>query len=65
MGIKWTAGLRVDFEMEEGVSEHLAERRIVAGQFEQFVEAGIGAGKALVKPGSAKVVIVAQGATAW
>jgi hypothetical protein len=65
MGIKWTAGLRVDFEMEEGVSEHHAERRIVAGQFEQFVEAGIGAGKALVKPGSAKVVIVAQGATAW
>jgi hypothetical protein len=42
--------------MEEGVSEHLAERRlkIVAGQFEQFVEAGIGAGKALVKPGSAR-----------
>ena len=67
MGIKWTVRLRVDFEMEEGVSEHLAERRlkIVAGQFEQFVEAGIGAGKALVKPGSAKVVIVAQGATVW
>jgi hypothetical protein len=56
MGIKWTVRLRVDFEMEEGVSEHLAERRlkIVAGQFEQFVEAGIGAGKALVKPGSAR-----------
>ena len=56
MGIKWTVKLRVDFEMEEGVSEHLAERRlkIAAGQFEQFIEAGIGAGKALVKPGSAR-----------
>ena len=56
MGIKWTVRLRVDFEMEEGVSEHLAERhlKIAAGQFEQFIEAGIGAGKALVKPGSAR-----------
>ena len=28
MAIKWTVRLRVDFEMEEGVSERLAERRL-------------------------------------
>ena len=54
MGIKWTVRLRVDFEMEEGVSEHLAERRlkIAAGQFEQFIEAGIGASSP-ARPGEA------------
>jgi hypothetical protein len=28
MGTKWTATLKVDFEMDEGVSAHLAEARL-------------------------------------
>jgi hypothetical protein len=28
MGIKWTARLRVDFEMEDGASENLAQARL-------------------------------------
>ena len=66
MGIKWTARLRVDFEMEEGAQEHQAETRLrtSAGQLQYFIEEGTGIRKTLVKRGSAKVEIVAQGPTA-
>jgi hypothetical protein len=66
MGIKWTARLRVDFEMEEGAPENLAQIRLrtAVGQLEHFIEKGAGIGKTLVKQGSAKVEIVAQGPTA-
>jgi hypothetical protein len=49
MGTKWTARLRVDFEMEEGA-------------FQRYIETGA-IGKTGVKRGSAKVEIVAQGQT--
>jgi hypothetical protein len=66
MGIKWTARLRVDFEMEEGAPENLAQNRLrtAVGQLEYFIESGASIGKTLVKQGSAKVEIVAQGPTA-
>jgi hypothetical protein len=65
VGIKWTARLRVDFEMEEGAPQNLAETRLrtAAGQLQHFIETGTGSGKTLVKGGSAKVEIVAQGPT--
>jgi hypothetical protein len=67
MGIKWSGRLTVDFEMEEGASAHLAEvrLRVSAAQFQRFIESGRGDGRTRVKPGSAKVEIVAQGQTAW
>ena len=63
MGVKWTARLRVDFEMEEGIPENLAQNRlrIAVGQFVHFIEIGAGTAKTLVKVGTAKVEIVAQG----
>src|ERR1700730_10311493 len=66
MGIKWTARLRVDFEMEEGAQEQQAETwlRTSAGQLRYFIEDGTGIRKTLVKRGSAKVEIMAQGPTA-
>jgi hypothetical protein len=66
MGIKWTARLRVDFEMEEGAQEQQAETwlRTSAGQLWYFIADGTGIRKTLVKRGSAKVEIVAQGPTA-
>ena len=66
VGNKWTARLRVDFEMEEGAPENLAQNRlrIAVGQFEHFIEIGAGIAKTLVKVGSAKVEILAQGPTA-
>jgi hypothetical protein len=66
MGIKWTARLRVDFEMEEGAPESEAETclRTSAGQLRHFIETGTDIGKTFVKRGSAKVEIVAQGPTA-
>ena len=61
MRIKWTARLRVDFEMEEGTPQNMAENRLrtAAGQLQHFIETGTGVGKTLVKLGSAKVEIVA------
>jgi hypothetical protein len=63
MGVKWTARLRVDFEMEEGIPENLAQNRlrIASDQFVHFIEIGAGTAKTLVKVGTAKVEIVAQG----
>jgi hypothetical protein len=52
--------------MEEGAQEHQAETwlRTSAGQLQYFIEDGTGIRKTLVKRGSAKVEIVAQGARA-
>jgi hypothetical protein len=63
MGIKWSARLTVDFEMEEGVSATLAETRVRRSvlEFQRLIEIGHGNGSTRVKPGSAKVTIVAQG----
>jgi hypothetical protein len=68
MGMKWTARLRVDFEMEDWAAPNLAEARLrtSVGEFQRHLESGlIGAEKTGVKHGSAKVEIVAQGPTAW
>ena len=64
MGVKWTARLKVDFEMEDGAPANLAETclRVAVGEFRRYIETGvIDAGKIGVKRGSAKVLIVAQG----
>jgi hypothetical protein len=67
MGVKWTARLKVDFEMDEGISANLAEARlkVSAVELQRFIEMGHGNGRTRDKPGSAKVDIVAQGQTAW
>jgi len=67
MGVKWTARLKVDFEMDEGISANLAEARLKlsAAELQRFIELGHGNGRTRVKPGSAKVDIVAQGQVAW
>jgi hypothetical protein len=63
MGIKWSARLTIDFEMEEGASAILAETRLreAAVEFQRLIEIRHGNGSARVKPGSAKVTIFAQG----
>ncbi len=66
MGVKWTARLKVDFEMEDGAPANLAVTclRVAVGEFQRCIETGvIDAGKIGVKRGSAKVLIVAQGPT--
>ena len=42
MGIKWTARLRVDFEMEDGASESLAQARLRTSisRFQEYIETG-------------------------
>jgi hypothetical protein len=67
MGVKWTARLKVNFEMDEGISAHQAEvrLRVSAAEFQRLIEKGPGNVRSCVKPGSAKVDIVAQGQTAW
>ena len=66
MGIKWTARLRVDFEMEDGASENLAQARLrtSVSRFQQYIESGETGTRTFVKHGSARVEIVAQGPTA-
>jgi len=63
MGVKWSARLKVDFEMDERVSAQLAEARlkVSAAELQRFIESGHGNGSTRVKPGSAKIDIVAQG----
>jgi hypothetical protein len=63
MGIKWSARLTIDFEMEEGAPASLAETRLrqAAVEFQHLIEIRHGNGSTRVKPGSAKVTIVAQG----
>jgi hypothetical protein len=64
MGTKWTARLRVDFEIEEGAPPNLAEMRLKrsVAEFQRYIETGA-IGKTGVKHGSAKVEIVTQGQT--
>jgi hypothetical protein len=64
MGVKWTARLKVDFEMDEGVSAHLAEACVSAAEFQRFIEIGTGNGNTRVKPGS-QSGYWAQGQIAW
>lgn len=63
MGIKWTATLKVEFELVDGQEERLA--RVVLtrelGKFRVGIEQGIGLAPTGVKRGSAKVEIVSQG----
>jgi len=61
MGMKLTAMLKVEFEMEDGAPENLAESRLetAVGEFQRIIETGvIGAGTG-VKHGSVKVEILA------
>jgi hypothetical protein len=64
MGIKWTAELRVTFEMlEMEEPERLAATvlRREAGYFEHALERRRGVAPTGVKPGSAKVEILSDG----
>jgi len=57
VGVKWTARLKVEFEMEDGAPANLAETclRVAVGEFRRCIETGvIDAGKIGVKRGSAK-----------
>ena len=63
MGIKWTATLKVEFELADGQEERVA--RVVltreVGKFRVGIQQGIGLAPTGVKRGSAKVEIVSQG----
>jgi hypothetical protein len=62
MGLKWTANLTVQFEMEDGKPERLGEdvlRREVS-EFQRRIETGVGVAPTGVKRNSAKVEIVSQ-----
>ena len=43
MGVKWTARLRVDFEMEDGMPANLAETclKLSVEQFRRHIETGV------------------------
>ena len=61
--MKYSANLKVTFEMESGQPANLAElvlKREV-GQFQLAIERGVGIAKTGVKKGSAEVEIVSQG----
>jgi len=63
MGIKWTATLKVEFELVDGQEERLA--RVVltreVGKFRVGIEQGVGLAPTGVKIGSATVDIASQG----
>lgn len=63
MGIKWTATLKVEFELVDGQEERVA--RVVltreVGRFRVGIEQGIGLAPTGIKRGSAKVEITSQG----
>ena len=63
MGIKWTATLKVEFELVAGQEERLA--RVVltreVGRFRVGIKQGIGLAPTGIKRGSAKVEIVSHG----
>ena len=61
MGQKWTATLKVEFEMKDGQPLHRAENvlRGAVAQFRLNIVTGSIDGR--VKPGSAKVEILEQG----
>jgi hypothetical protein len=62
MGIKWTATLKVEFELVDGQEERVA--RVVltreVGRFRVGIEQGIGLAPTGIKRGSAKVEITSQ-----
>lgn len=62
MGMRMTATVEVEFEMEEGQPENLAELvlRRETSEFQNRIERGTGIGRTGVKHGSAKVVISSQ-----
>jgi len=57
MGIKWTADLRVEIEMEDGQPENLGETVLnrEVGRFRSNIERGDMFGRTGVKHGSARV----------
>jgi hypothetical protein len=61
--VKYSANLRVTFEMEPGQPDNLAETVLKreVGQFQQAIERGMGVGKTGVKRGSAQVEILSHG----
>jgi hypothetical protein len=61
--VKYSADIRVTFEMELGQPDNLAETvlRREVGQFQGAIERGSGVGKTGVKRGSAQVEILSQG----
>jgi hypothetical protein len=63
MEIKWTATLKVEFELVDGEDERLARVILTreVGRFRVGIEQGIGLAPTCVKRGSAKVEIVSQG----
>ena len=66
MGVKWTAKLKVDFEMEDGAAANLAETclRVAVGEFRRYIETGvIDAGRLASSAAQPKFLIVAQGPT--
>jgi hypothetical protein len=67
VGLKWTATLTVEFEMEEGQPENLAKVVLnrQAMKFQHDIERGMDVGRTGVKHGSAKVIVVTQGPADW
>jgi len=66
MGMKWTAELKVTFEMEDGQPEHLPRMVLMreVGKFQHGIERGereLSSVPTGVKGGSARVEIVSQG----
>ena len=61
MGQKWTATLKVEFEMQDGQPPHRAEN-VLRGAVAQFrLNMVTGHINGRIKPGSAKVEILEQG----
>ena len=63
MGIKWTATLKVEFELIDSEEERLARVILTreAGRFRVGIERGIGLAPTGVVHDSAKVEIMSQG----
>ena len=63
MGIKWTADLRVTFELQDGRLDSLAQMimRREAGQLKHAIERGAGVAPTGVKLGTVRVEIKRQG----
>jgi hypothetical protein len=61
--MKWTATLRVTFEMEPGQPDGLARMVMMreAATLQHAIERGVGIASTGVKPGSANVEIIDQG----
>jgi len=61
--MKYSANLKVTFEMEPGQPANLAQTVLTreVRQFQQAIERGVGVAKTGVKPGSAQVDILSHG----